>query len=298
MRRLLACPIIAALFLTAGTLRAAEHDFDSNGVKIHYIDEGQGTPVVLVHGFTINSRLQWYVPGIAQALAKHYRVISVDCRGHGLSGKPHDAKQYGPNMADDVIRLLDHLHIAKAHVVGYSMGGYIVLNLLARYPERLLSVTTGGAGVPRTLELDFLNELADALDAGKGMGLLLRRLNPPDQPEPTAEQIKTADRFLNLFNDTKALAAAIRGLKDLAVPEAALKANKVPVLALIGDDDPFKSQVDNMKGKLADLTTVVIKGADHMDAFERPQFLRALQQFLAAHTPARSAGTPEPAGRR
>jgi pimeloyl-ACP methyl ester carboxylesterase len=276
--------LIVWLVPSAAALRAADHDFDPAGVKLHYIDEGQGEAVLLVHGFAINSRLQWYFSNIAQTLAKKYHVISLDCRGHGLSGKPHDPKLYGQQMAEDVIRLLDHLKIRKAHVVGYSMGGYIVLNLLATHPDRLLSVTTGGAGVPRTVDVDFLNKLADALEQGKGMGLLLRRLSAPGQPEPSAEDIKRANRLLSMFNDPKALAAAIRSLKNLAPPEKALEENKVPVLAIVGALDPLKSQVDEMKGRLADLKTVVIRGADHMDAFEKPQFLSALTDFLAAHS--------------
>ena len=94
--------------------RAAEDQyFDSNGVKIHYVVEGAGEPVVLVHGFTANIQLQWGMPGIITKLAKDYQVIALDNRGHGKSDKPHDPEKYGPEMINDVIRLMDHLNIKK-----------------------------------------------------------------------------------------------------------------------------------------------------------------------------------------
>ena len=89
----------------------------------------------------------WEGPGVIAALeTAGYRAIAMDCRGHGQSGKPHDVNQYGLEMVRDVIRLLDHLHIDRAHVVGYSMGGIIANQLLVRYPDRLRTLTLLGAG--------------------------------------------------------------------------------------------------------------------------------------------------------
>ena len=76
-----------------------------------------------------------------------HRVLALDCRGHGLSDKPHDPKAYGPKLADDVIALLDHLGIERAHVHGYSMGGWIVTELLDRHPDRIVTASYGGSGV-------------------------------------------------------------------------------------------------------------------------------------------------------
>src|SRR6516225_11708196 len=103
--------------------------FDSNGVKIRYLVEGKGEPVLLIHGFTAGIEMQWALPGIIKELAKDYRVIALDNRGHGRSDKPHDAKKYGMEMVNDAIRLMDHLKIKKAHVVGYSMGAMITSKL-------------------------------------------------------------------------------------------------------------------------------------------------------------------------
>src|ERR1051325_9135021 len=108
------------LIFTIAYAHAEDHFFDSNSVKIRYVVEGKGEPVVLIHGFTASIEANW---GTAiKPLSESYQVIALDCRGHGKSDKPTDPKMYGREMGEDVIRLMDHLHIAKAHVVGYSMG--------------------------------------------------------------------------------------------------------------------------------------------------------------------------------
>jgi pimeloyl-ACP methyl ester carboxylesterase len=249
--------------------------------------EGKGEPVLLIHGFTSSIQGQWGGAGIIKALAKDYRVIAYDNRGHGKSGKPHDPKQYGTEMVEDAVRLLDHLKIDKAHVVGYSMGGMITCKLLVAHPDRLLSATLGGAGGLRagTVPLRF-EALAESLEQDKGFGPLIEALTPAGRPKPTPEQVEFVSRMLAAANDTKALAAVVRGFKDLAVSDDELKANKVPALALIGEIDPLKKGVDDLKDRLPNLKVVVIDGADHVTAFGRPEFLKELKGFLAKH-PAR-----------
>src|SRR5262245_4176853 len=136
--------------------------FDSNGVKIHYVVEGKGEPVLLIHGFTANAQVQWGLPGVLSALAKDYQVIALDNRGHGKSGKPHDPKQYGMEMVDDAVRLLDHLKIKKAHVIGYSMGAMLTCKFLTTYPDRVISATLGGAaGIRPGSDFSFFERLAE-----------------------------------------------------------------------------------------------------------------------------------------
>jgi pimeloyl-ACP methyl ester carboxylesterase len=134
------------LLLVASSSHAFSEDgfFDSNGVKIRYVEEGQGEPVLLIHGFTADLERQWVSPGLFAILAKSYRTIAYDNRGHGKSGKPHDPMQYGSEMVKDAVRLLDHLEVKRAHVIGYSMGASIVNKLLVAHPDRLLSATLGG----------------------------------------------------------------------------------------------------------------------------------------------------------
>src|SRR5438093_9961355 len=142
--RLMVCCCI--LFVAAQQAGTPDQFFDSKGVKIRYTVQGKGEPVLLIHGFLINQEMNWGGPGVIKELARHYQVIALDNRGHGKSGKPHDPGQYGMEMTEDAVRLLDHLQIKKAHVVGYSMGGVITLKLLVSHPGRLLSATLGGHG--------------------------------------------------------------------------------------------------------------------------------------------------------
>jgi pimeloyl-ACP methyl ester carboxylesterase len=273
---------LATTFSPAGA--AEDRYFDSGGVKIHYTVEGQGEPVLLIHGFGSNLHQNWVGPGVAKALATSYRVIALDNRGHGRSEKPHEPEKYGLEMVEDAVRLLDHLGIDKAHVVGYSMGAAIANKLLATHPERVLTVTLGGAaGLREGDSTRFFDDLGDSLVQGKGIGPLIIALTPPGQPRPTEAMLKLIDLNFALFNDTKALGAVMHGMKALAVSDAVLKANATPILALIGDKDPLKRGVDALEGRLANLETVVVAGANHMDAPARPEFVAGLTQFLAKH---------------
>ena len=98
-------------FLAAGVVPVAAEEFDSKGVKIHYAVEGKGEPVVLIHGLTSSAVMNWELPGTVRLLSSKYQVIAFDCRGHGQSGKPTGEDQYGVEMVEDVMRLLDHLKI-------------------------------------------------------------------------------------------------------------------------------------------------------------------------------------------
>lgn len=277
--------VVVLMLVLPATSVAGEFVFDSNGVPIHYVVEGKGQPVLLVHGFAISSALQWGMPGIQNALAKEYQVVALDNRGHGRSGKPHDPAMYGIEMVEDVIRLMDHLKIRKAHVVGYSMGAFITLKLLTTHPDRLLSATLGGAGRPIPADMRFLEDLANSLEQGKGFGPLIRRLTPANQPIPTDQEIRGVNQFLSLINDRKALAAVVRGgLKNLAdIEDEVLMRNRVPVLAIVGGLDPLKSGVDSLEIRLPYLTTIVVNSGDHVDTPSRPEFLRVLHAFLAEH---------------
>jgi pimeloyl-ACP methyl ester carboxylesterase len=282
--RQFATALACCLLFLPSSGRADEGFFDSKGVKIRYVIEGRGEPVLLIHGFTANIEKNWGFPGILKSLAQDYRVIALDNRGHGKSDKPHDPKQYGADMVEDAIRLLDHLKIDKAHIVGYSMGATIALKLLVTHPDRVLSATLGGSGGIRENSSPlFFGILAESLEQGKGIGPLIEVLTPSGKPKPTEEEIKKINQKIISDNDTKALAAVLRGMKNLAVSDAQLKANQAPTLALIGEIDPLKKGVDELKGRLSNLRTVVIDGADHMTAFTRPEFVQELKEFLRKH---------------
>lgn len=264
--------------------------FDSNGVKLFYQEQGAGEPVVLIHGFTLNGRLNWVLPGITSALSRDHRVITIDTRGHGRSDKPHDPAKYGLEMVEDIARLLDHLKIEKAHIVGYSMGAFITNKFVTTHPERVLSATLGGAGWGRAEDRPvFLDDLAKSLEEGKGITPLLVALTPADREPPTEEDLALTNRLLALSNDQKALAAIIRGTPGLSIPKEKLEQNRVPVLAIIGERDPLKNGVDAMDGVMANLKIVIVPGGDHMNTFSNPLFVKSLRAFLSNHATARTA---------
>ena len=122
--------------------------FDSDGVNIRYVDDGQGSPVLLIHGIT-SSLDSWTETGkFDELVGEDYRAIALDLRGHGQSDWPTSPDKYGMEMVEDGRRLLDHLGISRAHIVGYSMGGKIAAKFAELYPERTSSLTIGGSGYP------------------------------------------------------------------------------------------------------------------------------------------------------
>src|SRR5262245_32105807 len=170
-------PLLFASCLVSVTVNAAEDVFDSNGVKIRYVTEGTGEPVVLIHGWMADSSM-WGADRAGNTKldtthAKEYQLIAMDCRGHGKSDKPHDVKEYGTEMAEDVVRLLDHLHIEKAHFIGYSSGAYIAGYVAANHPGRVLSVVYAGQAPvlvgAKDSEFSECEVFAKAVDEGKDL---------------------------------------------------------------------------------------------------------------------------------
>jgi pimeloyl-ACP methyl ester carboxylesterase len=268
------------------TAAAAAQDegqfFDSAGVPIHYIDMGLGEPVVLMHGLNANYREAWLDTGVAQTLLDAgFRVLALDARAHGKSGAPHEPEQYGPEMALDIVRLLDHVGVDKAHVVGYSMGAQIAGKLLVLHPERLVTLCLGGAGWvqsegPEAWQLI----LADSLEAGGGFMVLYNSLYPDWSPE---DRENRNEQSLAKLADIKATVAMLRGW-NFFVPEETLHENTVPTLAIIGGQDPMKPTVEALQGVMQKLQTVVIPGADHLAALGHPEYIVNLVTFLQTHT--------------
>ncbi|HLJ54524.1 MAG TPA: alpha/beta fold hydrolase, partial [Chthonomonadaceae bacterium] len=167
--------VVWLLLITVGVAQAQDQYFDSKSVKIRYIVQGKGEPVVLIHGYTSNIEAQW--GKLLEPLSENYKVIALDCRGHGKSDKPTDAKMYGREMGEDVVRLMDHLHVAKAHLVGYSMGAYIAYGLMLIHPDRILTVTLGaGGGIPEASFTDLTKAIADSIEKNRSFEPLIRAL--------------------------------------------------------------------------------------------------------------------------
>ena len=239
-----------------GLAHAAEiptgQTFDANGVKIWYFVQGRGQPVVLIHGWLSSARINWELPGTSGLLAKDYRVIALDMRGHGLSDKPTKEEAYGPELVEDILRLLGHLKIQKAHIVGYSMGGIVAANFIAKHPDHVLSGTLAGMGW----------------------------LKPGSAAQWGFAQIGK--------DDPNARAAAIcgRSLARLALTKNELKAIRVPVTVLVGERDELikKLYVEPLEKVRKDWPVVEIQGANHFTCILESQFGSEIAAWLRKNT--------------
>ncbi|MEA3364722.1 MAG: alpha/beta hydrolase [Candidatus Hydrogenedentes bacterium] len=265
------------------TIETEGRYFDSHGVRLHYLEEGEGSPVILLHGFGTNAASNWIVTRVFSRLAENHRVVALDLRGHGRSGKPHDPNQYGMEMVRDIPRLMDHLGIAQAHIVGYSLGGFLALKFAAGYPHRTLSVVPCASGWPESAEKDlaFLKKLGVVLDEEANLILLLERLQPPDEGHSEA-RLLTVNFAMSSLNDLTALGALLESADDLMITREEVQHIRVPVLAIVGERDPFKKFAEDMKNALSGTELVVLEDGDHFTTITKPEFTATLEAFLQA----------------
>jgi pimeloyl-ACP methyl ester carboxylesterase len=266
--------------------------FRSDGVRIAYDDVGQGTPIVLLHGFSANRRLNWRLPGWYETLnAAGYRVIAFDARGHGQSDKPADVEAYRPEgIAGDAIRLMDHLGLRKATLFGYSMGGRNAAWLLARHRGRFDGVVIGGAG---------LNLLAPA-DARRwaARGYALTADNERTESLAIPALVPLYRRVTRRGGRMGAFAACLLG----AFPSmSAREFEKVrtPVLVACGGKDTLAGSPIPLAASIPGARAVVVPGRTHLSAITDPFFKGAVIGFLGqgAGGPLKAASRPA-AGRR
>lgn len=280
--------------LVPGPADAADEVFDSNGVKIRYVTEGTGEPVVLIHGWMGDSSM-WGSDASGNTKLNStvgFQSIALDCRGHGKSDKPHDPEKYGPEMAADVVRLLDHLKIEKAHLIGYSSGAFIAGKVAATHPERVLSVVYAGQAPVITEAMkpsDFseVEVFAKAVDEGKGLGAYIIEVIPDGSPKPVEEFANAIANSLYGDKDVKAFAAAGRGFKKLDVTVEQLAKCKAPILFIHGgnESDHVKNRVATVRGLLGRGEVRVVEGGDHMTTLIKPEFASAVLEFLRSGKP-------------
>lgn len=280
LRGLGAAPLCVGILM--GPVLGDERFFDSDGVRIRYVEQGEGHPIVLIHGYSRSVELTWVDTGILDKLAAGHHVIALDCRGHGKSDKPKQASAYGMQMVEDVMRLLDHLRIRKAGIVGYSMGGRIALKLAASYPDRADRVVLIGAGGSRPGDHEPLwGEIADSLRRGEGIRPLILKVWPMGQTGPTEEEIRALNEPTLARIDPAALAAVAEGYPAFATSEPELARVKAEILAIVGTRDAFQADVDALKKLLPAVRVERPEGAGHLDVLLRPDVIETVLSFVA-----------------
>jgi pimeloyl-ACP methyl ester carboxylesterase len=280
---------LAASSLAAAQITAPpDRFFDSNGVQIRYVEQGAGPPVVMLHGYTGTLDRHFIANGVFATIAKDHRAIAMDLRGHGKSGKPHDPKAYGDELAEDVVRLLDHLKIERAHIVGYSLGAIIGGRLATTNPDRLSSVAFIGRGPMREIspaDQKFIDDSIRELESDLPFRSLALAIQPTGTPTPSDDELRKAVAPLAAANDVKALAAMWRGGAFLLTTDAALKAARFPMIEIIGTLDPAVSEVEPLRKAHPQIKTLVLEGASHggeQGVLRRPETMAALHDLWSS----------------
>ena len=245
-------------------------DFSHDGLRLAYFDEGDpaGDPVLLIHGFASSANVNWVHPGWLKTLGEGgYRVIAIDNRGHGASDKPHDPDAYYPPvMAGDAVALLNHLGIAEAHVMGYSMGARISAFLAMAHPERVRSLVFGGLGIGMVEGVGDWDPIAEALLA-------------PSLDVVTHERGRMFRAFADQTkSDRLALAACIETSRVLVSPEQAAKI-EAPTLIAVGTNDDIAGSGAELAAIMPHARAIDIPGRDHMLAVGDRVFKAAVLEF-------------------
>ena len=257
--------------------------FDNNGIKIYYEIEGEGPPVIMIHGFASSLEGNWKQANWIKALKDNYRLILLDCRGHGKSDKPHEESFYGQKMSDDVVKLMDHLSIEKANFLGYSMGAYLTFRLLLSKPHLFISAILGGF---------VMNIMQNEQDRSNMRENTIRRIEAfraesiDDVKDPMARGFR---QFAELSgNDLKALAAVTAGLLQersdpIETPtqtKEALKKINVPVMTVVGTNDFIPGDKTLIAQIVPNACHFQIQGKDHLTVVPDPKFHMVVKAFL------------------
>ena len=244
--------------------------FSHGSVEIAYLDEGQGDPIVLVHGFASSKEVNWVQPGWFTALkGVGRRVIALDNRGHGQSAKLTSPDDYHTTrMASDVKALMAHLGITRADVMGYSMGARITAFLALQNPELTRSIVLGGLGIHLVEGVGLPESIADAMEA-------------PSLADVTDPQGYTFRAFADKTkSDRRALAACIRGSRQELTREQ-VGSIQTPTLVAIGTRDLVAGSADALVALMPNARALPIPDRDHMIAVGDKVYKTGVLQFLA-----------------
>jgi pimeloyl-ACP methyl ester carboxylesterase len=297
MKRLTILSISLFLAMTAGAALADDktkangeptegYMTASDGVKIHYYVKGKGSAVILIHGYTGSVQGNWLANGIFDALAKDHMVVALDCRNHGKSDKP---QPNGPGKAEDVVELMDHLKIKKAHFHGYSMGGSIVARLLFLVPDRFITASFGGSGI-REVDPEWIAKLPpdkegrDPQEDEVSRRLRVRHAMDNGMSREEAEKLADAPRPAA---PVPATATAARQ----APPPLDLAKLNIPMLAINGEYDRPISKTHRLQREVKNFTNVILPGKSHLTAiasgYMPKEYTESLVKFINTNDPKR-----------
>jgi pimeloyl-ACP methyl ester carboxylesterase len=245
--------------------------FTHGEVEIAYLDEGEGEPIVLVHGFASNKEVNWVYPGWVSTLTRAgRRVIALDNRGHGASTKLYDPAAYHSSlMAEDVRALLDHLEISRADVMGYSLGSRVTTIFAVAHPRRVRAAILGGIGI----------HLVDG--PGLSAQTIAAALEAPTRADVTDPRGHTFRAFAEQTrSDLRALAACIRGSRQ-TIARDELAGVTMPLLVAAGSKDDIAGSPEALAALVPGAKALVIPDRDHMLAVGDRVFKTGVVEFLA-----------------
>ncbi len=253
-----------------------DHFTSFDGIEIAYQTWGTaGTlpPVLLHHGFIANANINWVQPGIVAALTDAGRkVVALDARGHGASGKPHDPNFYGEEkMARDLRQLIDIVGVPRIDLVGYSMGAIVSL-IAASQDERIRRLVVGGVGAG-VVERGGVDTRAIS---GTALVNAMRVQDPSTITDPTARAFRAYADLVG--GDREALAAQAISRHARFIP---LNQIKAPTLLITGDNDPLADRPEILASSISDAQTLLLPG-DHLTIVKDPRFVSAIVEFLTS----------------
>ncbi len=261
----------------------------NQGVRINYEVEGDGPPIMLVHGFS-GSLESWRQRGYTDELAVDHRLILVDVRGHGLSDKPHDKEAYAyPDLIADLVAVLDDLHIDRAVYFGYSMGGRIGFRIPAFTHRRFNALILGGAAYPVVGNEDRQDDLLAFLQDSLETAIEKFPQSPMDAHVANLERrsgsrLPQERRAIILNSDPWALLASVKAFREaVSPPSKAYLANfRAPCLLFAGDADPRFAALQECARRIRHATLFSLPGLDHSQAFDRSDLvIPHVRDFLA-----------------
>lgn len=254
------------------TVSAAADQFVQAGdVRLRYRDVGSGTPIVFIHGYS-RSLEDWLV--LADSFPSH-RVIAYDVRGFGKSTRLTDVRRHGDAYVEDVVALLDHLKIDRAHLVGHSMGALIAANVAVAHPQRVASATLI-AGPTHTDSAAFAREAAPwvrDLESGVNLRKFIVWLFP-GTPDSVARGMSAQAMAAN---DSMVMVTAMRAMPALAIPPKTMAAATVPVFVTVGGRDPLAPHARTLAKHWPGAKLLEVPDMDHVTIMNHPQVLAGIR---------------------